>query len=129
MLLTNNAVEEKVGDILIVRYFLYRFTGSNCQTEINECDSAPCQNGATCQVNGLGRYRCHCPYGYTGEHCESYIDWCETNPCKNGVCTQEYNRFKCQCAPGWIGMVCDVEMVSCVDAALRKGKSFIKNVK
>lgn len=30
--------------------------------------------------------------------------------------------YHCTCAPGWSGKLCDVEMVSCKDAALRKGK-------
>lgn len=40
----------------------------------------------------------------------------------NGAeCKQILNTFQCMCAPGWTGKVCDVEMVSCNDAALRKG--------
>eukprot|EP00061_Rhincodon_typus_P004945 g23784.t1 len=45
------------------------FTGSNCQFDIDECDSKPCQNGATC-VDGLGGYRCTCPSGYSGNNCQ-----------------------------------------------------------
>lgn len=78
-------------------------------------------NGGSCQVNGVGRYRCHCPYGFTGERCESFVDWCSTQPCKHGKCQQTENKFSCLCDPGWNGMVCDVEMVSCHDASLRKG--------
>ena len=38
-------------------------------TDINECGSSPCQNGATC--NELGnRYTCTCASGYTGVNCE-----------------------------------------------------------
>ena len=39
-------------------------------TDINECDSSPCQNGGTCedQVNG---YTCHCLSGYNGDHCQA----------------------------------------------------------
>ena len=28
--------------------FLYRFTGPNCEININECDMNNCQNDATC---------------------------------------------------------------------------------
>ena len=39
-------------------------------TDINECDSSPCENGGTCedQVNG---YTCHCLNGYSGDHCQT----------------------------------------------------------
>lgn len=101
---------------------IFRFTGSNCQTRINECDSTPCANGATC-IDKLMDYSCHCPYGFTGKHCEAYVDWCANNPCMNdATCKQVQNSFQCNCAPGWTGKLCDVEMVSCSDAALRKGK-------
>lgn len=40
-----------------------------CFPEINECDSNPCQNGATC-VDELNRYSCTCQPGYQGTNCE-----------------------------------------------------------
>ena len=41
-----------------------------CFSEINECASAPCQNGASCidEVNG---YSCECKEGYEGDNCET----------------------------------------------------------
>ena len=27
------------------------WNGDDCEVEINECDSSPCQNGATCTVS------------------------------------------------------------------------------
>ena len=41
------------------------WTGDLCETEVNECESNPCVNGATCQ-EGFNQYRCACPAGYTG---------------------------------------------------------------
>ena len=38
--------------------------------EINECDSNPCGNGATCNEQ-FDMYNCTCAAGYTGIHCES----------------------------------------------------------
>lgn len=98
-----------------------RYTGSNCQNRINLCDSGPCRNGATCQDHTT-HYTCHCPYGFAGKDCSDYVDWCATDPCENQAsCYQVKNQYSCTCGPGWTGKVCDVEMVSCQDAALRKG--------
>ncbi|KAI9535202.1 hypothetical protein NQZ68_002756 [Dissostichus eleginoides] len=36
------------------------FTGTNCETEINECDSSPCQHNGTCS-DLLGHHQCQCP--------------------------------------------------------------------
>lgn len=101
----------------------YRYTGSNCQNRINLCDSGPCRNGATCQDHST-HYTCHCPYGFAGKDCSDYVDWCATDPCENQAsCYQVKNQYSCTCGPGWTGKVCDVEMVSCQDAALRKGNT------
>ena len=37
--------------------------------DINECQSAPCLNGGTCN-DELDSYTCTCDVGYTGLHCE-----------------------------------------------------------
>jgi len=37
--------------------------------EINECESTPCQTGATCHDHMNG-YVCSCSAGYTGPNCE-----------------------------------------------------------
>ena len=39
-------------------------------TDINECESSPCQNGGACtdKVNG---YECTCAAGYAGADCET----------------------------------------------------------
>ncbi|KAI3363129.1 hypothetical protein L3Q82_011776 [Scortum barcoo] len=51
------------------------FTEANCGTEINECDSSPCQHGGTCS-DLLGHYECQCPTGFLGKNCEVDIDAC-----------------------------------------------------
>jgi len=43
-------------------------TGENCEININECESNPCQYG-TCN-DKIGGYVCECEDGYEGIHCE-----------------------------------------------------------
>lgn len=42
------------------------FTGSRCQTNIDECESNPCKNRGICHDEIAG-YSCECPAGFTGE--------------------------------------------------------------
>ena len=39
-------------------------------SEIRECDSDPCTNGAAC-VDSVNYYSCTCMPGYTGDRCET----------------------------------------------------------
>ena len=39
--------------------------GVNCEDEIAECASSPCENNATC-IELLNEYRCNCYEGFTG---------------------------------------------------------------
>ena len=58
--------------------------GGNCDVDVNECDSNPCQNGATC-YESVSDWTCDCLYvdrhhrtgvrrAFNGERCESEID-------------------------------------------------------
>lgn len=49
------------------------FTGFNCQTNINECDSNPCLNGGVCQ-DEVNAFSCVCKRGYWGKNCEMYLN-------------------------------------------------------
>jgi hypothetical protein len=46
------------------------YTGTNCQTNINECSPNPCQNGGSC-TDGVNSYTCNCVGGYTGTNCQT----------------------------------------------------------
>ena len=74
--------------------------GLNCNDDIDECLSSPCQNGATC-YNTDGSYNCTCAEGYEGELCEVDIDECLSLPCQNGAtCIDHVAFYECDCADG-----------------------------
>jgi hypothetical protein len=64
------------------------YTGLQCQTDIDECVSSPCQNGGTC-MDGVNGYTCTCVADYHGTHCESIyaISMDSTNVLNSGTST------------------------------------------
>jgi EGF-like domain/Chaperone of endosialidase/Human growth factor-like EGF len=75
------------------------YTGTNCETEIDECASIPCVNGQC--LDGINSYACECAPGYTGTNCEIDIDECAWTPCGNGTCIDQVNGAVCVCPQGW----------------------------
>lgn len=47
-------------------YCIDGYTGTNCQTNWDECWSSPCQNEGTC-IDGVAAYNCSCPDGFVGK--------------------------------------------------------------
>lgn len=45
---------------------------------MDECNSNPCLNGATCTDN-VASFTCTCPIGFTGKLCETNINDCEVS--------------------------------------------------
>ncbi|NXT94397.1 CRUM1 protein, partial [Anhinga rufa] len=81
--------------------------GVNCDAEIDECDSDPCQNGALCSDH-VGFYTCTCAPGYQGIQCEVDIDECVSQPCQHhGTCHDLIFLF---CNKG---VNCDAEIDEC----------------
>lgn len=84
------------------------FTGSNCETDINECLANPCANGGRC-IDGPNKYSCLCSHtGYEGPNCEINVNECLNNPCLNqGICFDNYGNYVCQCQDGFGGVNCE----------------------
>ena len=75
------------------------YAGSNCQHDIDECLSCPCENGATCRQlqDGSSYYHrrytvkwvCECRQGYVGLRCQHHLPLtpCTSNPCSDARST------------------------------------------
>eukprot|EP01050_Picozoa_sp_SAG11_P008191 SAG11_NODE_709_length_7645_cov_51.686059_2_plen_1938_part_01 len=86
-------------------------SSGNCDMDVDECESSPCVNGATCTESAavdeipVHTYRCHCAPGFThgvceydfipevahlcevqlNARCDVDVDECLSHPCQNGA--------------------------------------------
>ncbi|XP_069744762.1 protein crumbs homolog 1-like isoform X2 [Narcine bancroftii] len=112
--LNNGTCHTTLGSLQYNCTCLPGFTGLNCEVEINECESNPCQNGAECK-DYVASYGCTCAAGYEGVNCEIDIDECTSNPCINGgICNDLINSYTCNCnGTGFQGTNCKVDILEC----------------
>ena len=103
------------------------WSGSKCHHDMNECESKPCMNGATCVDSntnpelGVDTFKCLCLNGWSGASCLHDIDECASRPCKNGAtCSDLLNGYSCNCSSTYKGMHCDVDN-TCVSTQCKNG--------
>eukprot|EP01043_Picozoa_sp_COSAG02_P035057 COSAG02_NODE_2487_length_8704_cov_24.065311_3_plen_2006_part_00 len=98
----------------------------NCELDVDECLSDPCQNGAACidsnsnSTQPGNAYECVCPAGFGDDNCDRDIDECSSTPCMNGGICAESNAkdsvtigsFQCTCRPGYASGVCEYQFIT-----------------
>jgi uncharacterized membrane protein len=88
------------------------YTGTTCQTDVNECmPTNPCLHGGAC-ANTTGSFSCDCTgTGYSGTTCQTDVNECmPTNPCKNSAsCTNTTGSYTCACAARFTGKNCEFQ--------------------
>lgn len=91
------------------------FTGTWCETPINECVTNECSNGGVCYVRTNNGFRCECPPNWTGDRCQQDVNECRTrNPCMNrGECVNSQGSYRCICVDGFTGLNCESNMNAC----------------
>ncbi|NXV12248.1 CRUM1 protein, partial [Cepphus grylle] len=104
--------------------------GMNCDAEIDECDSDPCQNGALCNDH-VGFYTCKCAPGYQGIQCEVDINECVSHPCQhNGTCHDLINSYRCDCSDtGFEGDHCEVDILECASEPCLNSATCVEGIK
>lgn len=86
--------------------------------DINECESNPCRNGATC-TDAANLYTCQCPAPEPGEEpwggrdCDVRLVGCRQHRCQHSTGCVPLLRdngeqgYRCVCSPGWAGDLCN----------------------
>jgi hypothetical protein len=100
---------------------------TNNQNQVTgPCADQPCQNGGTCNDDGVGGYTCTCVAGFQGTQCETNIDDCAINPCLNGgTCVDGIDSFSCTCVTGWTGSTCQTPVATDPQPALGDAVSIV----
>lgn len=73
------------------------YSGRYCETNINECESVPCQNNGSC-TDLIADFECDCiGTGFIGKLCEIDIDECLTENIScggQGTCINTRGSYK-----------------------------------
>lgn len=83
------------------------FTGSHCETNIDDCAGNPCRNAGSC-IDGINDFKCVCTLGFTGKDCSVRKSHCDLFHCDNGgTCFDHFSGPVCRCPQGFMGARCE----------------------
>jgi len=90
------------------------YVGEFCETNVNDCASAPCRNGGTCR-DLVGGFECLCPIGWEGKQCEKDETKCDESTCENNaLCVDLFQDYFCACPSGTDGKRCETSPQRCI---------------
>ncbi|KAK7111927.1 uncharacterized protein [Littorina saxatilis] len=92
------------------------FKGKDCEINIDECMSMPCQHNGSCTQSSTtpGQYNCSCVDGWTGHNCENLDEFCTSSPCQSGgECYSLQDEYFCDCVGGSSGTNCEESRKVC----------------
>ena len=101
--------------------------GAQCDHNVDECASAPCQNEGRCE-DGVGAYTCSCSSGWDGENCEVNVDDCASAPCLHGACEDGKGEYQCHCDAGFGGDRCGSDIDECLSSPCVNGGTCVDDV-
>ena len=111
------------------------WTGTDCNTNIDECSpNPPCVRGTCIDCTPTGPilidisdntntticphgYICDCPAGFFGANCDIDIDACDPNQCVNGGLCEDViggPGYTCMCPSGYTGVNCETDVNECL---------------
>lgn len=78
----------------VLMCMLFYKSGVDCEIDVDECESSPCRNKATC-IDLEGTFECKCTDGFQGTMCELNLDECAAKPCRNNAtCFDAANGYR-----------------------------------
>ncbi|XP_052239934.1 sushi, von Willebrand factor type A, EGF and pentraxin domain-containing protein 1-like [Dreissena polymorpha] len=97
------------------------FTGTACETNIDNCEGITCNNTGVC-LDGINTFSCACDPGWEGTLCQIDKNDCVDHSCANGAtCQDGVNSYSCVCPDGYIGDFCQSEINECNSDPCKNG--------
>eukprot|EP01065_Artemidia_motanka_P041243 TRINITY_DN5312_c0_g1_i1.p1 TRINITY_DN5312_c0_g1~~TRINITY_DN5312_c0_g1_i1.p1 ORF type:complete len:3109 (+),score=985.10 TRINITY_DN5312_c0_g1_i1:86-9412(+) len=90
------------------------YSGADCETDVDDCASNPCKNGACTDL--VNSYKCTCTAGWEGDNCDRDINACASGPCVDGKCVDKAapdTGYTCECFAGRYGAKCENVLNAC----------------
>ncbi|XP_014677225.1 PREDICTED: fibropellin-1-like [Priapulus caudatus] len=104
------------------------WTGSLCDKNYDDCARQPCLNNGTCH-DGIDDFECVCMPGWAGKQCGVDIDECASSPCQNSaLCTDMINGYTCACTDGFAGVHCEINIDECASSPCQNSGRCIDHI-